>query len=106
MPDIHAEMADGLWIVKTDQYSHGKTLIAKICDLPDEPYNFASIMCKHDDLCKFMGRFNKEYAEKHNGWCPSRSELAKGILLYLAGRAGHTKRTQRKRPSRRIEFTL
>lgn len=101
-----SQLSDGVWIVRTTEHSYGRSRVAKLCDLPDHPYDFASIICSQDDLCTFIGKFEKEYAEKNNGWSPSRFELSSEILLFLAEKAGHRKKRQKKLPSRRIDLTL
>ena len=104
--NLDRKMADGVWIIKTTSGCISKSRVAKVCDLPEIPYDFASIMCTHNDLCTFMGKYEQEYAKEHNNYYPSRHEMALAILRFLAKKAGVTKNKKRNKPSRRIDLTL
>ena len=100
-----APWSDGVYIVSSTPSCYSRCKVAKVCDLPDQPYDFASIMCSQDDLCTWMGKYEQTYMKKYNHG-PSRFELCTEILLFLAEKAGHRKKKQKKQPSRQIDLIL
>ena len=105
---IEDRLSDGVWVVRTHRNSWGQSRLAKLCDLPEHPYDFAHILCSHEDLCSWINKYRHAFDKKHPGWFPSDSEFANAILLFLAEKAGCIKkrRKRKKVPSRRIDFTL
>lgn len=95
--------SDGLWLVTHN--GHSGTQVDKICNLPENPYDFTSIMCTQDDLCSFIMTYEQEYAKK-NKYQPSYSELSRNILLFLAEKSGNRGPVEKPKTNRRIDFNL
>lgn len=78
---------DGLYLVSSKPTSWSKTLVGKVCDLPDSPFDFASMMMKHEELANFLVKFRDIHRNKTGGFWPSAHDEAVGILQFLSTKA-------------------
>lgn len=66
--------SDGIWLVQTTPNHESSACIMKIDELPSV-YPFAQMAVSADDLCKFLGDFEKQAQEKTGVYTEIKPEM-------------------------------
>ena len=108
---IGPKMAEGLWLVYSGHNTAGKTMVAKLSEIPSDPYTFAGVMVHQDNLAQFLALYKANYGKQKDnfGWGPSNHEMAVEILKYISRYKGvvfSDKLKDHEKPERKITLEL
>ena len=88
-------LPEGLWLSHTVPGCKTLKAVGKLSEIPSDPYNFAAIKIKADELANHIGEYKANYGRTRENplginWAPSNQEMAEEILNYLAIQSGIT----------------